>query len=84
MLSFLLLVIFAIIIIIIVLIILDQLAFTHEIILLDKANQRKTRTKSLGKKDNTTVTQKQPKRKENTSVPYHNQLFEMRSSKGLR
>ena len=78
------LVLYVIIYIILFIIILDQLAFTDEIILLDKANQRKTRTKSLGKKDNTTVTQKQPKRKENTSVPYHNQLFEMRSSKGLR
>ena len=60
-LSFLILVFFVIIIIIIAIIILDQLAFTYEIILLNKANQRKTRTKNLGKKNNTT--QKQPRKK---------------------
>ena len=58
--SFLLLVFFVFIIIIIIIIILDQLAFTHEIILLNKANQRKTHTKNLGKKN---TTQKQPRKK---------------------
>lgn len=57
-LSFLLLVFFVIIIIIII--ILDQIAFTHEIILLNKGNQRKTRTKNLGKKN---MTQKEARKK---------------------
>ena len=59
-LSFLLLVFFVIIIIIIIIIILDQIAFTHEIILLNKGNQRKTRTKNLGKKN---MTQKEARKK---------------------
>ena len=53
---------FVIIIIIIAIIILDQLAFTHEIILLNKANQRKTHKKSREKEQHDTeATEKESK-----------------------